>query len=114
MKFNQRSVDDGRRRFRSVPLESRVQIDSETDQLEAEAIDVSLNGILVRTSRILPLGSPVEVRLYLPPEAKAVVALGSVVRVSGNHQMAIRIDRMHDEESRRLEEHLLSLITTEP
>jgi hypothetical protein len=114
MKFKHRSVEHGRRRFRRVPIRLKVRIGSGTDELEAEAIDISLNGILVRTPRILPSGSLVEISLYLPSEAEAVVALGSVVRLVSYNQMAIQIDRMHDDESRRLEEHLLCLLTTEP
>ena len=81
--------------------------------LEAETVDLSLSGILVKAGRTLPLGSPVHVSLDLSPRLKPVVGSGSVVRIFGENQMGIQLERLAIAESERLQEFLLPLIPNE-
>jgi len=107
----QGTIEHERRRFRRVPLRVKVRIKSDKDELVGETIDVSLNGALVRSPHTLPLGSLIEVSLYLLAGTQPVVGLGSVVRVLSSTQMGILLDRFPVSEIWRLQEYLLPRIT---
>ena len=106
----QGTIEHERRRFRRVPLQVKVRIKSDKDELVGETIDISLNGALVRSPHTLPLGALIEVSLYLLAGAQPVVGLGSVVRVLSSTQMGILLDRFPVSEIGRLQEYLLPRI----
>ena len=106
----QGTIEHERRRFRRIPLQVKVRIKSDKDELVGETIDISLNGALVRSPHTLPLGSLIEVSLYLLAGAQPVVGLGSVVRVLSSTQMGILLDRFPVSEIGRLQEYLLPRI----
>jgi DNA-binding response OmpR family regulator len=96
-----------KRRFRRVVLQSRVHLASAQRALEAETIDISLNGMLVRAEGYFPAGSAVNVSLYL--EAAPIVCAGYVMRILSGNRMAIQLDKLTTAESGRLQELLLPL-----
>jgi DNA-binding response OmpR family regulator len=104
------TIEHERRRFRRVPLQSKVRLSSQKGELEGETIDVSLGGILMKASHTLPAGLAVQFSLYLDPGEKPVIGSGSVMRVIGANQMGIRLDRLSVTESAKLQEFLLPLI----
>jgi len=55
----------------------------------------------------------VHASLDLSPRMKPVVGVGSVVRVLGENQMGIQLDRLTIAESERLQEFLLPLVPNE-
>lgn len=97
------------RRFRRVSKQMKVKLVSTHLQLEGETIDLSLGGMLVRVPRMFPLGAMVEVSLYPPSIVTPIIGLGTITRVTGNDEMGVQIDRLTIEQSRRLQEYLLSL-----
>jgi CheY-like chemotaxis protein len=97
------------RRFRRVSERMRVKLVSSHLQLEGETVDLSLGGMLVRVPRAFPLGAMVEVSLYPPAIVKPIVGLGTVTRVTGNNEVGVQLERLTIEQSRRLQEYLLSL-----
>jgi len=99
-----------RRRFRRVSERIRVQVAAAHLQIEGETIDLSLGGMLVRVPRTFPLGTLVELSLFLPSTVKPIVGLGSVTRANGGNEMGIQIDRLTIEQSTRLQEYLLHLV----
>lgn len=101
-----------KRRFRRVVLQSRVHIASSQRKLEAETIDISLNGMLVRAEGHFPAGSAVNVSLYLGAAAP-IVCSGYVMRNLAGNRMAIHMDNMTAAESGRLQEFLLPLTMLE-
>jgi len=101
-----------KRRFRRVVLQSRVHIASAQRRLEAETIDISLNGMLVRAEGHFPAGSAVNVSLYLGAAAP-IVCSGYVMRNLSGNRMAIHMDNMTAAESGRLQEFLLPLTVPE-
>jgi len=107
IRATQGAMEYGRRRTRRVALQSKVRLKFGVEVLEAETVDLSLCGILVKAGRTLPLGSPVHVSLDLSPQLKPVVGVGSVVRVFGGNQMGIQLDRLTIAESEKLQEFLL-------
>lgn len=107
IRVTQGAIEQERRRFRRVPLRTKVRLKSGGAEVECETIDLSLNGTLVRAARVFPAGSSVEVALFLGSNTKPVVGLGSVKRVIGPDQMGIELDRLSTGESWRLQEYLL-------
>jgi hypothetical protein len=94
-------------------IQSKVKLRFAAEVLEGETVDVSLNGILVKADRALPMGSPVHVSLDLSPRMRPVLGVGSVVRVFNGTQMGIQLERLAIGESERLQEFLLPLILSE-
>ncbi len=66
--------------------------------------------MLVRTQRMLPLGSRVEMSLHLGAGMKPIAGRGSIARVAGANQMGIQMDALAATESEQLEEFLLQLV----
>jgi CheY-like chemotaxis protein len=110
IRATQGTIDYGRRRTRRVALQSKVKLTSGVDEVEGETVDVSLCGILVKASRVLPMGTPVRVSLDLSPRMKPVVGVGSVVRVQAGNLMGIQMEQLTVAESERLQEFLLPLL----
>lgn len=101
-----------KRRFRRVVLQSRVHLASAQRKLEAETIDISLNGMLVRAEGHFPAGSAINVSLYLG-SAAPIVCAGYVMRNLSGNRMAIQLDKLTAAESGRLQEFLLPLTSAE-
>jgi len=101
-----------KRRFRRVVLQSRVHLASAQRKLEAETIDISLNGMLVRAEGHFPAGSAINVSLYLG-SAAPIVCAGYVMRNLSGNRMAIQLDKLTPAESGRLQEFLLPLTSVE-
>jgi CheY-like chemotaxis protein len=104
-------VEHERRRFRRVPMKAEVSIRSDVSELAGETIDISMNGMLVRTSHTFPVGLPVEVSLFVHSETEPIVGLGSVARIVSETQMGILLDRFAGPEMLRLQERLLHQIS---
>ena len=110
IRATQRQSGHERRQTRRVPLCSKVRLRFGYEEMLCETVDVSLNGILVKGPRTIPLGSPVHVSMDLSQKMKPLVGAGSVVRIAGGNQMGIHLDRLPVEESERLQEFLLPMI----
>ncbi|MGC2527816.1 MAG: PilZ domain-containing protein, partial [Candidatus Acidiferrum sp.] len=96
---------------RRVSFHSKVRLRFGFEEIFCETVDVSLNGILVKATRILPQGSPVQVSIELAQKMKPLVGAGSVVRILDGNQMGILLDRLSVGESERLQEFLLPMIS---
>jgi CheY-like chemotaxis protein len=111
VRATQASIENGMRRTRRVELKSKVNIGFHGQEIEGETINVSLEGMLVHTPKMAPIGSSVEVCLQMSRTEKLIVGVGSVVRVREREEMGIHLGRPTLEESQRLQEHLLPLIS---
>lgn len=100
-----------RRRMRRVPVTQKVTLRCGREEVEAETVDMSLSGMLVRSPRTFPLGSPLRLRLRLSEGAEPVVRFGSVVRLVGGNQMGIDMLRLRATEEDPLQDFLLPLIS---
>jgi DNA-binding response OmpR family regulator len=109
----QGSVGHERRRTRRVPLKSKVQLQMGRHEIEAETIDISMEGMLVKANKALPVGSSVGISLHLSKGIKPVVGAGCVVRLIGPNQMGIHLGSLALSESQKLQEFLLPLIATQ-
>jgi DNA-binding response OmpR family regulator len=111
VRATQASFENGLRRTRRVDLKSKVNIRFRGQELEGETINLSLEGMLIHTPKMVPIGSSVEVCLQLSKAEKPIVlGVGSVVRMHGREEMGIHLGRLTLKESQRLQEYLLPLI----
>lgn len=113
VRATQRQMGHERRQTRRVPLSTKVRLKFGFDEILCETVDVSMNGILVNASRMIPAGSPVHVSMDLSPKMKPLVGAGSVVRIAEGNRMGIHLDRLSVGESERLQEFLLPMIPGE-
>lgn len=103
-------IDRERRRLQRVKVRCKVTIQSGKDQFDGETADLSLNGMLVRSTRVLPVGSVVNVALTLESGVEPVRTAARIVRVTGNEFMALKMEGAGKVESARLSEFLVPLI----
>jgi CheY-like chemotaxis protein len=107
------AIEHERRRFRRIPLRSKVQLRYGDKQWFGETVDLSLDGMQVKGPEKLPSGAVVSVSLFLNPGVKPIQGLGSVVRAISEDRVGIQLNRLSLEESGRLQEFLLPLIFRE-
>ncbi len=109
IRVTQGTIEHEKRRFRRVTVQAKVRVKYGDKSVEGETIDISMNGTLVRASHTFPVGSPVEVSLYLLAGKPPVAGMGSVMRVVEGNQMGIQLEQLPLAESGRLQEYLLPL-----
>lgn len=110
IRVTQGAVEQEKRRFRRVPVRSKVRLSSDQGDLDCETINLSLNGMMVYSPHTVPAGSRVRVTLDMPNGAKPLLGTGAVMRTVGEHQMGIQFNLLRTDESGRLQEFLLPLI----
>ena len=81
VRATQGTIEHEHRRTRRVPVHSRVLLKHEGHVIES--VDVSMEGVLVKAQRVVPVGSSVDIRLQLNKNMGPIVGVGSVVRVAG-------------------------------
>jgi CheY-like chemotaxis protein len=102
-------IERERRRLQRVNVKCKVLIESEQGNFNGETEDLSLNGMFVRSSRILPGGSIVNVKVTLEP-ASSIRLAARVVRVVGNDSMGFEFERVAKSERERLGAFLVPFI----
>jgi PilZ domain len=110
VRATQGAMEHEQRRTRGVPLKCHVKLRLGSQEIDGQTIDVSMDGMLVRAARPIPVGSSVNVSSQLSKGMKPMVGAGCVVRVAGGNQLGIRLGRLELNESQRLQEFLLPLI----
>jgi two-component system chemotaxis response regulator CheY len=109
IRATQGTIEHEKRRFRRVPVRAKVQVKCGDKIVEGETVDISYNGALVRASNTFPVGSLVEVSLFLLAGKPPIAGLGSIMRVEEGNQMGIQLERLPAAEIGRLQEYLLPL-----
>jgi DNA-binding response OmpR family regulator len=110
VRATQGALEHERRRTRRIPLECPARLRIGNQEIDGQTIDVSMEGVLVRVSRPIPVGSSVNISLQLSRGTKPVSGAGCVVRVAARNQLGIHLGRLELAESQRLQEFLLPLI----
>jgi CheY-like chemotaxis protein len=111
VRVTQGAIENERRRTRRVPVNCKVHLRINGQEVEGETVDLSMEGLLVKAHRALPIGSSVDVSLHLSKHSKPITGAGCVVRHRGAHHMGIHLGRMAAQDSERLQEFLLSIVT---
>jgi hypothetical protein len=102
-----------RRRTRRIPLRSLIRLRYGNQEIEGETVDVSMEGILVKCPRTIPLGSSMDISLHLSSAMKPIVGAGSVVRFARTNEMGTHLGRLSVAESQRLQDYLLPMVPAE-
>jgi len=110
IRVSQGAIEHEKRRFRRIPLKARVRIKSSHAEVLGETVDISLNGALVKVPQTIPVGSLVEISLYLVAGTNPIVGLGSIVRILDADHVGILMDRLSTLDIGRLQEYLLPMI----
>jgi DNA-binding response OmpR family regulator len=110
IRVSQGAIEHEKRRFRRVPLQAKVRIKSAHAEVLGETVDISLNGAMVKVPQTLPVGSLVEVSLYLLAGAQPIVGRGSIVRIIDANHMGVLMDHLSPTEIGRLQDYLLPRI----
>jgi len=110
VRATQGAIEHEHRRTRRVPVKSRVLLKFGGQVIEAESVDVSMEGVLVKAQRVVPVGSSVDIQLRLTKAMGPIVGVGSVVRVAAANHMGIHLGRLGLPESQKLQDFLLPLI----
>jgi len=113
IRATQGAIEQEQRRFRRVEHCAKVRLTSEQGEIEGETVDISLNGMLVKAARSIPVGTAVGVKLDLSPGEKPFMGSGSVMRAVGENRMGIEFNLLTRAENGRLQELLLPLIIQE-
>jgi CheY-like chemotaxis protein len=103
-------IDRERRRLQRVKVKCRVSIESGPDRLDGETVDLSLNGMLVRATRTLGVGTVVNVALTPPSATEPIRTSARIVRTEGNELIALQLEGTGKIETKRLGEFLVPLI----
>src|SRR5215470_6392787 len=106
----QGAIEQEHRRTRRVPVKSLVMLRFGGQCIEGETVDVSMQGLLVKTQKVLPVGTSVDLSLQLSRTMGPIVGAGSVVCIAGANQMGIHLGRLSTAESQKLQDFLLPLI----
>ncbi|MGA2429400.1 MAG: response regulator [Candidatus Acidiferrum sp.] len=110
VRATQGALEHERRRTRRIPLQCPIRLRTGDQEIDGQTIDVSMEGVLVRVLRPIPVGSSVNISLQLSKGTKPVSGAGCVVRVAARNQLGIHLGRLEIAESERLQEFLLPLI----
>jgi diguanylate cyclase (GGDEF)-like protein/PAS domain S-box-containing protein len=81
-----------RRRDARIPvrLETWARMEGDADAIEARALNISVNGLLLESPRPLEVGQKLDLRFRLPGREAEVEAVGEVVRQDGTPRSGIR------------------------
>jgi DNA-binding response OmpR family regulator len=110
VRATQGAVENERRRLRRVPVRLKVFLNNDRKELQGETLDISMNGLLVQAPSTFPVGSSVEVRLYLSMGDRPLSCSGCVVRQPGHSRMGIQLGHLRPSECEKLQDFLLPLI----
>jgi two-component system chemotaxis response regulator CheY len=109
IRATQGTIEHEKRRFRRVPVRAKVHVKRGDKIVEGETVDLSFNGALIRATNTFPVGSLVEVSLFLLAGKPPIAGLGSVMRLVEGNQMGIELERMPAAANGRLQAFLLPL-----
>jgi DNA-binding response OmpR family regulator len=98
------------RRTRRVSLTSKVEVWFSGERMEGETINASLEGVLIKAAKAVPVGSSISMKLHLAKDMPPLAANGAVVRLSDKGEIGIQFGRLKVPETQRLEDFLLPLI----
>jgi CheY-like chemotaxis protein len=102
-------IDRERRRLQRVKVKCKVSIESDQSRFDGETVDLSLSGISVRASRVLPVGSIANVTVTLTP-ASSMRVIARTVRVVENDFMGLEFERIGQAEHEKLAAFLVPLV----
>jgi len=103
------SIENEKRRFRRIKVQCKVSISSGSTRLTGATLDMSLGGIFVQSSHVLPVGSVARVSIDLKSDPPLSVS-ARVLRVAGEDCMGMQFENLAVSEAKRFQDFLLPLL----
>jgi CheY-like chemotaxis protein len=100
------SIEHERRRFRRVKVSCNVSIESTGTKIEGTTLDMSLGGMFVQASRVLPAGTVAQVSVHIP-SGTSLSFTARVLRVAGGDCMGMQFENVSPLQTKGLQEFLL-------
>jgi len=113
LRATQGAMQQAERRTRRVALHSKVLLRYRGQEIEGETVDVSMEGLLIKSTKTIPIGSSVDVSLHLSHNMSPILGAGSVVRLDGHDKIGVQLGRLKISESQRLQDFLLPLLPSQ-
>ena len=113
LRATQGAMQQAERRTRRVALHSKVLLRYRGQEIEGETVDVSMEGLLIKSTKTIPIGSSVDVSLHLSHTMSPILGAGSVVRLDGHDKIGVQLGRLKISESQRLQDFLLPLLPSQ-
>lgn len=108
VRATQGSIQHEKRRFQRVAVQCKTTLELKGQRLEGTTVDVSLNGLLVQSYEVMPVGSRPDITLHLP--SAGLLRTKALVVRTNETRMGLLLDSLGAAESSRLQEFLLPLI----
>ena len=103
------SIEVEKRRFRRIKVSCNVSIESGGAQLKGTTLDISIGGMFVQSSGVLPVGTAAQVTVHVPTGPPLSFA-ARILRVAGGDCMGIQFENVTPALSKGLQEFLLPLV----
>jgi Tfp pilus assembly protein PilZ len=95
-----------KRKFRRVPMAAQIQGEAGDVPYAAEARNISVGGMLIRTSHTLREGQSIRLRFQLPGTVGKLSISGVVQHVSPEAYMGIRFTELSPEDFKRIKDYV--------
>jgi CheY-like chemotaxis protein len=110
LRVTQGAIDREKQRFVRVGLQRRVSMKYGQEHVHGTTVDMSSNGMLVKASEQIPVGTVVQILLELDREKPPLRGSARVVRLIGEDTMGLELETAGLEDGERLQKFLLPLI----
>src|SRR5258708_15359112 len=101
LRATQGAMQQAERRTRRVALHSKVLLRYRGQEIEGETLDVSMEGLLIKSQKTIPIGSSVDLRLPLNHTISPILRAGSVGRLDCPHKICVQPGRLKSSEIQR-------------
>jgi CheY-like chemotaxis protein len=103
------AIESERRRFRRIRVSCKVAIESGGAQFTGKTLDMSIGGMFVQASGVLPVGAVAQVKIQVssgPP----ISLPARVLRISDEDCMGMQFDNLNSHQGSAVQDFLLPLI----
>jgi CheY-like chemotaxis protein len=107
------SVEHEKRRFRRIKVSCNVLIESGAKQLRGTTLDMSMGGLFVQTSEVLPTGTSAQVTVHVTSGTPLIFA-ARVLRAAGTDCMGMQFEKLTPALGKSLQEFLLPRVLAKP
>jgi CheY-like chemotaxis protein len=102
-----------RQRFARVHVNCQVTMEADDKRTEGTTLDLSVNGMMVKSSHVFPVDTRLQINLKLDRSESEIRGAARVVRLVGDDCMGLFLETVSATERAKLQDFLLPLIPPE-
>ena len=102
-----------RQRFARVHVNCQVTMEADDKRTEGMTLDLSVNGMMVKSSHVFPVDTRLQINLKLDRSESEIRGAARVVRLVGDDCMGLLLETVSATERAKLQDFLLPLIPPE-